>query len=44
MSLDKGKIRIIYPQYFVQRSLIDDEGSLVYLGMMKASAQRRCLR
>ncbi len=31
--LDKGKIRIIYPQYFVQRSLIDDEGSWYTLGI-----------
>jgi hypothetical protein len=30
--IDKGKVAIIYPQYFVQRSLIDDEGNLIYLG------------
>ena len=31
--IDKGKILVTYPRYFVQRSLIDDEGSLVNLGM-----------
>jgi len=31
--IDKGKVIITYPQYFVQRSLIDDEGNLVYLGL-----------
>ena len=31
--IDKGEIKIIYPDYFVQRSLIDDEGNLVYVGL-----------
>ena len=31
--LDKGEVKIIYPDYFIQRSLIDDEGNLVYLGL-----------
>ena len=31
--IDKGEVKIIYPDYFVQRSLIDDEGNLVYLGL-----------
>jgi len=30
---DHGKIIVIYPRYFVQRRLIDDEGNLVYLGL-----------
>jgi hypothetical protein len=30
---DKGKIRIIYPKYFVQRRLIDDEGNLLHFGL-----------
>jgi tetratricopeptide (TPR) repeat protein len=33
--LDKGKVEIIYPRYFVQRSLIDDEGNLIDLGLDK---------
>lgn len=31
--MDKGEIKIINPDYFIQRSLIDDDGSLVYLGL-----------
>ncbi len=31
--VDRGIIKIIYPDYFVQRRLIDDEGNLVYLGL-----------
>ena len=31
--IDKGEVKIIYPDYFVQRSLIDDEGNLMYLGL-----------
>lgn len=31
--LDKGRTRIIYPDYFVQSRLIDDEGNLVYMGL-----------
>jgi len=30
---DHGKIIVIYPKYFVQRRLVDDEGNLVYLGL-----------
>lgn len=31
--LDKGKPIIIYPRYFVQRRLIDDQGDLIDLGL-----------
>lgn len=31
--IDEGKVIVIYPHYFVQRRLIDDEGNLVYLGL-----------
>lgn len=31
--IDKGKVKIIYPDYFVQGRLIDDEGNLVYMGL-----------
>jgi hypothetical protein len=31
--IDKGEMVIIYPRYFVQRRLIDDEGNLVDLGL-----------
>ena len=31
--LDKGKPIIIYPQYFVQRRLIDDQGDLIDVGL-----------
>jgi hypothetical protein len=31
--LDRESIIIIYPAYFVQRSLIDDEGNLLYVGL-----------
>jgi hypothetical protein len=31
--IDKDKVIVIYPHYFVQRRLIDDEGNLVYLGI-----------
>jgi hypothetical protein len=31
--IDKGKLRIIYSNYFVQSRLIDDEGNLVYMGL-----------
>ena len=37
--LDKSKVRIIYPQYFVQRNLIDDEGSLINLGQDESFSQ-----
>lgn len=33
LILDKGEVKIIYPDYFVQRSLIDHDGNLVYLGL-----------
>ena len=33
LVLDKGEVKIIYPDYFVQRSLIDHDGNLVYLGL-----------
>jgi hypothetical protein len=32
MVLDKGKLIIIYPHYFVQRRLIDDRGDLIDIG------------
>jgi hypothetical protein len=31
--LDRGMIKIIYSDYFVQSRLIDDEGNLVYMGL-----------
>jgi hypothetical protein len=31
--MDKGNMLVIYPRYFVQRRLIDDEGNLVNLGI-----------
>lgn len=31
--IDKGELTIIYPRYFVQRRLIDDQGDLVDLGL-----------
>lgn len=31
--VDREDIRVIYPDYFVQRRLIDDLGNLVYLGI-----------
>jgi len=31
--LDKGTARIMYPDYFVQERLIDDEGNLIYMGL-----------
>ena len=31
--INQGKIKIIYPKYFMQRRLIDDAGNLVYLGL-----------
>ena len=31
--IDKGELVIIYPRYFVQRRLIDDQGNLVDLGL-----------
>jgi len=31
--IDKGNIRIIYFNYFIQSRLIDDEGNLVYMGL-----------
>lgn len=31
--MDKSKVIVIYPRYFVQRRLIDDEGNLVDLGL-----------
>jgi hypothetical protein len=31
--MDKGNVLVIYPRYFVQRRLIDDEGNLVNLGI-----------
>jgi len=33
LIFDKQEIKIIYPDYFVQRRLIDNEGNLVYLGL-----------
>jgi len=31
--IDKGRVVIIHPRYFVQRRLIDDEGNLVDIGL-----------
>lgn len=31
--LDKGAVKVIYPDYFVQGRLIDDEGNLIYMGL-----------
>jgi hypothetical protein len=31
--IDQGKIKIIYPDYYIQSRLIDDEGNLVYMGL-----------
>lgn len=31
--IDKGKLKIIYPEYFIQTRLIDDTGNLIYLGL-----------
>jgi hypothetical protein len=31
--LDRGKVIVIYPHYFVQRRLIDDEGNILDLGI-----------
>jgi len=30
---DKGKFFVIYPEYYTQKRLIDDDGNLVYLGL-----------
>lgn len=32
LVIDRGKIKIIYSNYYVQSRLIDDEGNLVYMG------------
>lgn len=37
--VDKGKLIIIYPRYFVQRRLIDDDGNLVNLGIDESFGQ-----
>jgi hypothetical protein len=31
--IDKGQVKIIYPKYFIQRRLIDDNGNLVDIGL-----------
>jgi hypothetical protein len=31
--IDKDALKIIYPDYFVQRSLMDDQGNLLYMGL-----------
>ncbi len=31
--VDKGDVKVIYPNYYVQSRIIDDEGNLVYLGL-----------
>jgi hypothetical protein len=31
--IEKGKLKIIHKEYFVQSRLIDDEGNLIYLGL-----------
>lgn len=33
LVIDKGQIKLIYSNYFVQSRLIDDEGNLVYVGL-----------
>jgi predicted DNA-binding protein YlxM (UPF0122 family) len=31
--VDKEVVKVIYPNYYIQRRIIDDEGNLVYLGL-----------
>jgi hypothetical protein len=33
LVIDKGQIKIIHSNYFIQSRLIDDEGNLVYMGL-----------
>jgi hypothetical protein len=33
LVLDKGNIKLIYSNYFIQSRLIDDEGNLIYMGL-----------
>lgn len=33
LVINKGSIRLIYSNYFIQSRLIDDEGNLVYMGL-----------
>ena len=33
LVIDKGNIKLIYSNYFIQSRLIDDEGNLIYLGL-----------
>ena len=33
LIVDKGAVKVIYPKYYVQSRIIDDEGNLVYLGL-----------
>ena len=37
---DRGTLTIFHPSYFVQRSLIDDEGNLIYLGLDEGTDKR----
>ena len=31
--VDKGVVKVIYPDYYIQSRIIDDQGNLVYLGL-----------
>jgi hypothetical protein len=33
LVIDKGSIKLIYSNYFIQSRLIDDEGNLIYMGL-----------
>ena len=33
LVLDEGKLKLIYSNYFIQSRLIDDEGTLIYMGL-----------
>ena len=33
LVIDKGNIKLIYSNYFIQSRLIDDEGNLIYMGL-----------
>lgn len=37
---DRGTLTIFHPSYFVQRSLIDNEGNLIYLGLDEGTDKR----
>ena len=33
LVIDKGNIKLVYSDYFIQSRLIDDEGNLIYMGL-----------